>query len=161
VSWNDVQGFIKKLNHMEGSGIYRMPTEAEWEYAARSGTTTTPFAFGRCLSTDQANYDGNYPLAECPKGQFRKKTLPVGSFSPNDWGLYDMHGNVWEWCQDWYKSYRSAAVTNPKGPSKGSSRLHRGGSWFSGAGPCRLANRNFSSPNARKFDLGFRLVLNP
>ncbi|MBU0768761.1 MAG: SUMF1/EgtB/PvdO family nonheme iron enzyme [Proteobacteria bacterium] len=160
VSWHDVKDFIHRLNQQEGSGIYRLPTEAEWECAARAGTKT-PFAFDRCLSTDQANYDGNYPLAECSKGEFRKKTVPVGSFSPNSWGLYDMHGNVWEWCQDWYKSYPSDPVTDPTGPPKGSSRLHRGGSWFSGAGPCRSANRNFSSPEARNFDLGFRLVLNP
>jgi sulfatase modifying factor 1 len=159
VSWNDVQNFIHKLNQQEGSGIYRLPSEAEWEYAARAGTTTA-FAFGRCLSTDQANYDGNYPFPECSKGEFRKKPVPVGSFSPNNWGLYDMHGNVWEWCQDWYKSYPPGTVTDPTGPQKGSSRLHRGGSWFSGAGPCRSANRNFSSPGARNFDLGFRLVLN-
>jgi len=160
VSWNDVQNFIHRLNQRDGSGIYRLPTEAEWEYAARSGTKT-PFAFGRCLSTDQANYDGNYPLAGCAKEKFRKKTVSVKSFSPNNWGLYDMHGNVWEWCQDWYKSYSLGSVTNPTGPPKGSSRLHRGGSWFSGAGLCRSANRNFSSPGARKFDLGLRLVLNP
>ena len=160
VSWNDVQDFIHKLNQREGSGIYRLPTEAEWEYAARAGTKT-PFAFGRCLSTDQANYDGNYPFPECANGEFRKKTVSVGSFSPNSWGLYDMHGNVWEWCLDWYKSYPPGSVTDPTGPPKGSSRLHRGGSWFSGAGPCRSANRNFSSPEARNFDLGFRLVLNP
>ena len=160
VSWNDVQDFIHKLNQREGSGIYRLPTEAEWEYAARAGTKT-PFAFGRCLSTDQANYDGNYPFPECANGEFRKKTVSVGSFSPNSWGLYDMHGNVWEWCLDWYKSYPPGSATDPTGPPKGSSRLHRGGSWFSGAGPCRSANRNFSSPNSRKFDLGFRLVLIP
>jgi len=160
VSWNDVQDFIHRLNQQESSGIYRLPTEAEWEYAARAGTTA-PFVFGRCLSTGQANFDGNYPFPECPKGEFRKKTVPVGSFSPNNWGLYDMHGNVWEWCQDWYKSYPSGSETDPTGPPKGSSRLHRGGSWFSGAGPCRSANRNFSSPEARNFDLGFRLVLNP
>jgi len=160
VSWNDVQDFIHRLNQQEGSGIYRLPTEAEWEYATRAGTKT-PFAFGQCLSTDQANYDGNYPLPECSTGEFRKKTVPVGSFSPNSRGLYDMHGNVWEWCQDWYKSYPSDSVTNPTGPPKGSSRLHRGGSWFSGAGPCRSANRNFSTPKERKFDLGFRLVMNP
>jgi formylglycine-generating enzyme required for sulfatase activity len=160
VSWNDVQNFVHKLNQREGSGIYRLPTEAEWEYAARAGTKTA-FAFGQCLSTDHANYDGNYPVSECAKGEFRNKPVPVGSFSPNSWGLFDMHGNVWEWCQDWYKIYPSDSVTDPAGPPKGSSRLHRGGSWFSGAGPCRSANRNFSSPEERKFDLGLRVVMNP
>ena len=104
VSWNDAQEFIKKLNQMEGTNKYRLPTEAEWEYAARAGTTT-PFYTGNCLSTDQANYNGNYPLTGCPKGQFREKTMRVGSFEPNAWGLYDMYGNVWEWCQDWFDDY--------------------------------------------------------
>jgi formylglycine-generating enzyme required for sulfatase activity len=78
-----------------------LPTEAEWKYAARAGTQT-PFSFGRCLSTDQANYDGNYPLEGCPKGNYRETTVRVGSLQPNAWGLFDMHGNVWEWCRDWY-----------------------------------------------------------
>ncbi|QTA82859.1 Sulfatase-modifying factor enzyme domain-containing protein [Desulfonema limicola] len=101
VSWDDAQDFIKALNKTAGKQKYRLPTEAEWEYACRAGTKT-PFYTGRCLGTDQANYDGNNPLKGCPKGIYRKKTTPVGSFPSNPWGLYDMHGNVWEWCQDWY-----------------------------------------------------------
>ncbi|GBC60255.1 hypothetical protein DENIS_1206 [Desulfonema ishimotonii] len=93
VSWDDAQAFIVKLGQ-SGSDGYRLPTEAEWEYACRAGTDT-PFAFGKCLSTDQANYDGDYPLQGCPKGKYRKKPVPVASFDPNDFGLYDMHGNVW------------------------------------------------------------------
>jgi len=160
VSWNDVQNFIHKLNQREGSGIYRLPTEAEWEYACRA-ETETPFSLGQCLSTDQANYDGNLPLSGCSKGKYRKTTIPVARFPSNAWGLYDMHGNVWEWCLDWYKDYPSGSATDPTGPSEGLSRIHRGGSWFSGAGLCRSANRNYSSPEARKFDLGFRLLMNP
>ena len=128
VSWDDVQEFIKKLSRMDGRE-YRLPTEAEWEYAARAGTTT-PFTYGRCLSTDQANYDGNYPLSGCDKGEYRKRTIPVGSLdAPNAWGLHDMHGNVWEWCQDWYGNYPSGSVTDPTGPSSGST-----GSFAAGAG---------------------------
>ena len=129
VSWNDIQEFIKKLNAREGANIYRLPTEAEWEYAARAGTTT-PFSFGSCLSTDQANYNGNYPMPGCSKGRYREMTVPVASFSPNAWGLYDMHGNVWEWCQDWFGDYPSGAVTDPAGAKSGSVRVLRGGSWI-------------------------------
>ena len=119
VSWDDAQEFIKKLNQKEGKSEYRLPAEAEWEYAARAGTAT-PFAFGKCLSTDEANYDGNSPIAGCAKGIYREKTLPAGSLKANAWGLYDMHGNVWEWCRDWYGEYPAGSVTNPEGSSTGS-----------------------------------------
>ncbi|MEA3417310.1 MAG: formylglycine-generating enzyme family protein, partial [Thermodesulfobacteriota bacterium] len=132
------------------------PTVAEREYACRAGSTT-PFSFGRCLSTDQANYDGNYPLVGCSKGKDREKTVSVASFSPNAWGLYDMHGNVWEWCQDRFGDYSSGSVTDPKGPSSGSGRVRRGGSWFNDAGYCRSANRSYNSPGLHFFSLGFRL----
>ena len=118
VSWDDTQEFISKLNQMEGTNKYRLPTEAEWEYACRA-ETTTPFFTGECISTDQANYNGKYPGKNCPKGEYREKTVKVGSFQPNAWGLYDMHGNVWEWCQDWYGDYPSNSVVDPKGPDKG------------------------------------------
>ncbi|MCP4350629.1 MAG: SUMF1/EgtB/PvdO family nonheme iron enzyme [Desulfobacterales bacterium] len=155
VSWNDTQEFIKKLNQKR-EGVYRLPTEAEWEYAARAGTDT-PFYFGKCLSTDQANYNGNYPLEGCPKGEYREKTTPVASFKANLWGLYDMHGNVWEWCQDWYSNYPSTAVSDPSGPKTGSDRVFRGGSWGNAAGRCRSASRNHYSPGGRSRYLGFRL----
>ncbi|MBF0224029.1 MAG: formylglycine-generating enzyme family protein [Desulfobacterales bacterium] len=114
ISWVDCKEFIEKLNQMEGGNFYRLPTEAEWEFACRAGTTT-PFSFGKCLSTEDANYDGNYPLGNCPKGIYREKPLPVASFSPNKWGLYDMHGNVWEWCLDIYASDidKKGVVDNP------------------------------------------------
>jgi len=164
VSWNDAQKFIKSLK-----GTYRLPTEAEWEHACRAGTTT-PFHFGKCLSTDQANYDGNYPLEGCPKGIFREKTVPVGSFPPNAWGLYDMHGNVWEWCQDnsnW-DSDKKVVVTDTyvDGVSDplseiGSIRVLRGGGWVSGARGCRSADRYYSTPDDRSNSFGFRLCFSP
>ena len=160
VSWDDVQKFIKKLNETGETDKYRLPTEAEWEYACRAGTTT-PFYFGECLSTDEANYDGKYPLGDCPKGEYREKTVPVRSFPPNDWGLYDMHGNVWEWCRDWYGDYPSETVTDPGGPSTGSYRVARGGCRIISAEYCRSANRSFYSPGYRLDYYGFRLVLSP
>lgn len=139
VSWNYCQEFIRKLNRQEGTDKYRLPTEAEWEYACRAGTTT-PFSTGSCISTDQANYNGNYPMQGCSKGIYRKKSIDVASFSPNAWGLYDMHGNVQEWCEDWYnKNYTSGHVTDPEGPSSGSYRVLRGGSW------CHLFEKSIRS----------------
>lgn len=157
VSWNDAQSFIKKLNDRDDSRQYRLPTEAEWEYAARAGTAT-PFAFGNCLSTNDANYDGNYPLEGCSKGKDRGKTIPVGSLEANAWGLYDMHGNVWEWCLDWYGDYPSGTVTDPVGPANGAFRVHRGGSWLYHAGYCRSACRNRGTPVRRRSILGFRAL---
>jgi formylglycine-generating enzyme len=157
VSWNDIQTFITELNKL-GQGTYRLPTEAEWEYAARAGTTT-PFNRGNCLSTDQANYDGKHPLTGCPSGVYREKTLPVGCFAPNAWGLYDMHGNVREWVHDWYGSYPSSSVTDPTGPSIGSRRVLRSGNWDSYARYCRSANRSYGDPDGRYYPYGFRLVL--
>jgi formylglycine-generating enzyme required for sulfatase activity len=158
VSWHDAQKFIETLNNKEGKSVYRLPTEAEWEYACRAGTKT-PFAFGECLSTDDANYDGNYPLEGCPKGQYRKKTTPVGSFRSNAWGLYDMHGNVREWCADWYGAYPSSSIVDPVGPNGGLSRVLRGGSWNNRGQSCRSAFRNRYYPDFRYDNYGFRLVL--
>ncbi len=157
VSWNESQEFIQKLNKLEGTNRYRLPTEAEWEYASRAGTES-PFSFGRCLSTDYANYNGKNPLKGCPKGSNRDKTVKVGSFPPNEWGLYDMHGNVWEWSQDWYGKYPSGHVIDPKGPSAGSHRALRGGRWSLGAEFCRSANRFKDIPDSWLNSLGFRLV---
>jgi len=159
VSWNDAHIFIRKLNEKEGIGKYRLPTEAEWEYAARAGAAT-PFAFGNCLSTDLANYLGDeYQLQGCPNGISRKKTVPVGSFSPNMYGLYDMHGNMWEWCQDWYdENYPVGSVTDPVGTSAGSTRVLRGGSQNFHAWRCRSATRGNDSQDNGYRDYGFRLV---
>ncbi len=159
VSWDDVQGFITALNG-RGEGTYRLPTEAEWEYAARAGTST-PFYFGQCLSTNQGNYDGNYPLSGCSEGEYRAKTIPAASLQANGWGLYDMYGNVWEWVQDWYGAYPTGSVTDPAGPNIGSDRVHRGGSWYSFARFCRSAYRYRYSPDNRFSYLGLRLLLPP
>jgi formylglycine-generating enzyme required for sulfatase activity len=174
VSWNDAVAFTNWLSDQDGltrcyggSGSdvtwnqgctgYRLPTEAEWEYAARAGTTTA-FSTGACLSTGQANYDGNNPQQGCPKGQYRRKTVKVGSFAPNAWGLYDVHGNVWEWAWDWKADYPSGTVTDPVGPGGGSNRVHRGGSWSSSAQGCRSANRSDDDPGGRHNLLGLRLA---
>ncbi len=164
VSWNDIQEFIETLNQRE-TERYRLPTEAEWEYAARAGTKT-PFAFGRCLSTDQANYGAHSPLKGCPKGAYRGEMTPVASYSPNEWGLYDMHGNVGELCQDWYGYYPEGSVTDPEGfevdlyPESGlyPARVYRGGSWNSPGRLCRSAQRLMLNPIVRHQLIGFRLA---
>jgi formylglycine-generating enzyme required for sulfatase activity len=136
---------------------YRLPTEAEWEYACRAGTTT-PFSTGSNITTNQANYDGNNPYNGNAKGTYREKTTAVDSFAANVWGLYDMHGNVWEWCWDWYGSYSSGAQTDPVGASSGTYRVLRGGSWYFNGRNLRSAFRDFDTPSARGSDLGFRLA---
>jgi len=134
---------------------YRLPTDAEWEYSCRAGTNT-PFNTGNNLTTSQANYDGNYPYNGNTKGEYRQKTTSVGSFSPNTWGLYDMHGNVWEWCNDWYVASLSTS-TNPIGASSGTYRVYRGGSWRSDARYCRSAYRNGNTPTLSDYGLGLRV----
>jgi formylglycine-generating enzyme required for sulfatase activity len=136
----------------------RLPTEAEWEYACRAGTTT-PFHTGKNLTTSQANYDGNYPYDGNAKGVYLQRTQPVGSYASNAWGLYDMHGNVLEWCSDWYGDYSSSSQTNPVGALSGSYRVFRGGSWVSNAKYCRVSLRFSDSPAFRDYYLGFRLAL--
>jgi len=157
VSWYDVQLFIKRLNKMERTDKYRLPTEAEWEYACRAGTET-PFYFGQYLSTDQANYNGNHPIPGSPRGRNRNTSIPVGSFPPNSFGLYDMHGNVYEWCYDWYGNYGSKSAIDPKGASSGLSRVCRGGGLSSYARRCRSANRTKHLPGYVNFYIGFRLA---
>jgi formylglycine-generating enzyme required for sulfatase activity len=159
VSWDDTQKFIESLNRMEGINKYRLPTESEWEYACRAGTKT-PFFTGDCISTDQANYNGNNPGKNCPKGAYREKTVKVGSFQPNGWGLYNMHGNVFEWVQDWHDDdyYRSSSDDNPKGPDKGLFRVQRGGSWDNDARSIRSASRRSYLPFYSRHNIGFRVA---
>jgi len=153
VSWEDCQEFIKKLRELreKDKKPYRLPTEAEWEYACRAGTAT-PFHFGASLSTDQANFVG-----DGKKGVNRKKTTPVGGFPPNAWGLHDMHGNVFQWCQDWHGDYPQQEVVDPQGPKAGTSRVLRGGSWQDGPGTCRSAFRAEMPPRIRSCRCGFRV----
>jgi formylglycine-generating enzyme required for sulfatase activity len=133
VSWEDAQAFSQRLNQQFPELYARLPTEAEWEYACRAGTTT-PFSFGDTITPKQVNYDGNYPYANGTKGKFRAKTVPVKSLPANPWGLYEMHGNIWEWCADWYGDYGLAALADPTGSPDGSDRVLRGGSWSNDAG---------------------------
>ena len=158
VSWQDCKDFFDQANTLLVGLQLRFPTEAEWEYACRAGTTT-PFSFGDALSTESANYDGSSPYNNQPKGKYREKAVVVDEFIPNPWGLYQMHGNVWEWCQDWYdKTYPAGTATNPQGPDQGSSRVLRGGSWFDGGRYLRSAFRDFNGPDFRSIYWGFRLA---
>ena len=139
---------------------FRLPTEAEWEYACRAGTTG-PFSFGDDITPEQANFDGNFPYLGAGKGLYREETVDVASLPPNPWGLYEMHGNLWEWCRDWYGDYARGPVTDPVGPAAGERRVLRGGSWFSVARHLRSAYRNHRDPGLRSHDFGFRLALGP
>jgi len=135
---------------------YRLPTEAEWEYACRAGTQT-PFNTGDCLNAEtEANYNGNYPYTGCPRGPYEGWALPVANYPANAFGLYDMHGNVWEWCNDWYDSY-GGDETDPVGPSSGVSRVLRGGGWIGNALLCRSAFRYMYFPTFTLYYLGFRV----
>jgi len=159
VSWKDAQEYIQWLNQQTGKK-YRLASEAEWEYAARAGTTT-PYYTGECLHSDQANYDGEVPLKGCPKSIERKQTTEVGSFAPNSWGLYDMHGNVWEWTNDcWHQSYNEAPADGSSWvDEKCSRRVLRGGSWNYRGSYNRSSIRYDYSHNMRLENLGFRLAL--
>ncbi len=162
VTWHNAVEFCQKLSQKTGK-TYRLPSEAEWEYACRAGTTT-PFYFGETLTPELANYDGNYTYASGPKGVYRKKTTDVGSFPPNAFGLYDMHGNVWEWCQDvWHENYNGAPTDGSAWESGGDSsrRMQRGGSWDQSPRYCRCANRSRHNADIRSDNRGFRVVLLP
>jgi formylglycine-generating enzyme len=158
---NDDEDSIKyTVTWNKNANGYRLPTEAGWEYACRAGTTT-PFNTGNNITTSQANYNGNYPYNNNAKGEYREKTTPIGSFVPNAWGLYDMHGNVDEWCWDWYgEDYPTGAQTDPVGAVTGFSRVLRGGSWYSDGQALRSAYRLNSNPSNRGSFIGFRLVRN-
>jgi len=158
VSWNDAVGFCKALSKRDGV-TYRLPTEAEWEYGCRAGTTT-PFYTGATINTGQANYNGNYTYGNGRKGVYRHKTTPAGGFPANPWGLYDMHGNVWEWCQDGYDSeYYGKSPENDSLAPKGFSLVLRGGSWSRSPRYCRSAYRNRGAPTFSNTCGGFRVVV--
>ena len=151
VSWNDCQEFVKKLNQLTGLK-FALPTEAQWEYAARGGNQSKGY-----------KYSGSNNIGDVAwyKGNSGNKTHQVGTKQPNELGIYDMTGNVWEWCNDWYGDYRSSAQTNPVGPSSGSSRVLRGGGWGSNARGCRVSYRFNFNPSSRYYYYGFRVVLVP
>ncbi len=160
VSWNDATEFCRQLSRKTGRQ-YRLPSEAQWEYTCRAGTTT-PFYFGETITTDLANYNGNHTYGSGPKGIYREQTTDVGRFPPNAFGLYDMHGNVWEWCQDiWHDNYSGAPTDGSAWESGGDSslRMLRGVSWYNLPRNCRCANRNRDYEGS--INSGFRVVLMP
>ncbi len=174
VTWYEAVAFCNALSALEGLAPayqiagrdvawdrsapgYRLPTEAEWEFACRAGTQT-PFVTGNCLAPDQANFNGYEPLPECPLALYRAQTVPVGSFEANPPGLFDLHGNVFEWCWDWYGEYHSGPAVDPAGPASGANRITRGGGWISFARGCRSAKRYGLPPGFRRDYLGFRLA---
>lgn len=151
VSWKDAQEFCRKLSTKEGR-TYRLPTEAEWEYACRAGSNTA-YCFG-----DSPDKLDDYSWSYANSGPY-----PVGEKRPNPWGLYDMHGNVWEWCSDWYDSayYKNSPTEDPTGATSGSRRVYRGGCWNNNAKDCRSAIRGYFNPDETGFALGFRVALVP
>lgn len=160
VKWSEAQEFIRRLNAKHDGYIYRMPSEAEWEYACRAGTET-PFSYGSSLSSALANFDGTQPYGGAPRGLNREQTTPVGSFAPNAWGLYDMHGNVFEWCEDKYHdSYDDAPADGSAWTRGGVSnwRVLRGGSWFDGANALRSTSRERLYLDICDPFIGLRLV---
>jgi formylglycine-generating enzyme required for sulfatase activity len=149
VSWGDAQAFIRRLNQIEGDNKYRLPTEAEWEFACRSGSSMT-YSFG-----DNENDLGDYAWYD---KNSNRKTHPVMQKKPNVWGLYDAYGNVSEWCQDWYDDFPPGTVTDPKGPSSGQHKVLRGGSWLGSTSVLRSGFRGEEYPVVPSNDIGFRLV---
>jgi formylglycine-generating enzyme required for sulfatase activity len=165
VSWEDVTAFLKKLaalkKEVEAGREYRLPTEAEWEYSCRGGAcSSTPFHCGISLSSTQVNFNGDYPYGGADKGPYLGRTSKVGSFRPNAFALFDMHGNDYEWCSDWFAEdyFKVSPPRDPSGPSNGSYRVVRGGSWNSSGQVCRAGCRSGSAPSDRGSYLGFRVA---
>ena len=159
VSWDDVSDFLQRVASLVHGVVAELPTEAESEYACRAGSET-PFSFGATITPEQANYNGSYPYAGGEKGEYRQKTVPVKSFAPNRWGLYEMHGNVWEWCVDGKRPYDGSDQENPRGPEgAGEWRVVRGGSWYVVAKWLRSAYRTVRHRDDRHDGRGFRFAL--
>ena len=159
VSWNDAKEFCSTLSQKKGM-TFRMPSEAEWEYTCRAGTRT-PFHFGETISTDQANYYGDSVYGNGQKGISRKRPIDAGSFPANAFGVHDMHGNVWQWCEDFYDrdNYDNSPASDPLNTAASPYRVLRGGSWFDFPWYCRSAYRYFDMPGNRGNHVGFRVVL--
>ncbi len=163
VCWNDAVEFCRKLSELPDERAhgrsYRLPTEAQWEYACRAGTTS-PFNFGDCLNGCEANCNGNFPYGTRKKGLYLGRPCIVGSYRPNAFGLFDMHGNVWQWCSDRYDDYSAGLPTDdPVGPATGSDRVARGGCWDDKAVDCRSASRGMGLPGYSNSCSGFRVSL--
>ena len=156
VSWDDCQTFITKLNSILSSQLggkhFALPTEAQWEYAARGGQKSQGYKYAGSDTPEEVAWF-------CDNSEHDSHA--VGTRLPNELGLYDMSGNVWEWCQDWFNSYDQSSQTNPQGPSEGLARVRRGGAWSYNVGGCRVSYRSSFSPSSRYYFLGFRLVLVP
>ena len=167
VSWNDAQVFLSRLNDMEQTAgrlpagwKYVLPTEAQWEYACRAGTTTI-FSWGNSATSTQANFKGTYPYGGGASGPNLQQTTDIGQYAANPWGFFDMQGNVWEWVSDWKANYLTGAQTDPEGPASGSDRVVRGGSWRPGGTYLRSAERGYDAPGARNNLIGFRVGFQP
>jgi formylglycine-generating enzyme required for sulfatase activity len=166
VSWEEANEFCKKLTASVGERgrKYRLPTEAEWEYACRAGSSSHQyFSFGNAISSQKANFKGTHPFGTPGKGKWNEHTVKVGSYEKNAFGLYDMHGNVWEWCADWYGEdyYRKSEKSDPQGPASGAARVIRGGGWEIDGGACRSACRDKLRPTWWRSYVGFRVVVVP
>lgn len=171
VSYDDIQLFVRRLTEVAHGARFRLPTEAEWEYACRAGSRSA-FATGSRLTARQANFDDRSIVRGQAPAPYLGRPVPVGGFPPNRWGLHDMHGNVWEWCEDWYGDYPAGPVRDPRGPARTAARriwdarggdwqlkrVIRGGSWYFGADSCRCGLRYTHSPADKGFSVGFRLL---
>jgi formylglycine-generating enzyme required for sulfatase activity len=160
VSYQDIQVYLGRLRELAPGQRFRLPTEGEWEYACRAGTTTA-FPGGAGLDATQANIDARFPYGQGSPGGALERPAPVGSYPPNAWGLYDLQGNVWEWTSDWYGPYPAEPVVDPRGPAHGTRKVIRGGSWAFSAGSARSASRYQHAPGDWGYSLGFRVVWVP